>query len=520
MLDEENFFKAFTLSICSSLDIQKGLDRCLAAIGKAFPCAHISIQLPEPELNKIHLIAISGLHSDDPFVRTGIILPPGMKNRVAHTWQTLPKVSIIPDLCDHPHFSSILDHLGINIKVSAAILKVELENNRISSFWFAHTHPFRYTERHGELLKSIHDPLAIAILNSNEYRQLKRTSSLIGNVQPYNTAGLGGTNPPSNVVGENSGLKNVMDLVHQVAIYNSPVLISGETGVGKEIIANAVHNLSKRRNGPFIKVNCGAIPDSLVESELFGHEKGAFTGAHEKKIGRFERAQGGTIFLDEISEMSELAQIRMLRVLQNKEIERIGGTQLIRTDVRVIAATNKNLKDMVSSGRFREDLWFRLNIFPITIPPLRHRKEDIPLFVDHFIEKKCRELFIREKPEYGPQHIECLINHDWPGNVRELENIIERALISYNKTGTISWGDLSESVVRPEHAPSLRPPGSSSSKSLDDVIVSTIREALILSGGKINGRGGAAEILKLHPNTLRNKMIKYGLLKSKDASGI
>ena len=215
----------------------------------------------------------------------------------------------------------------------------------------------------------------------------------------------------------------------------------GETGVGKEVIANAIHNLSLRSNGPFIRVNCGAIPPTLMDSELFGHEKGAFTGALFQKRGRFERADGGTIFLDEIGELPLEAQVRLLRVLQEKEIERVGGTETIQVDIRVIAATHRNLDQMLAEGRFREDIYFRLRVFPIAIPPLRLRPEDIPVLVQHFIQKKCREMKTVKIPSLAPGALDRLMLYNWPGNVRELENAVERELI-VNKGSLLSFDDL------------------------------------------------------------------------------
>jgi transcriptional regulator with PAS, ATPase and Fis domain len=231
------------------------------------------------------------------------------------------------------------------------------------------------------------------------------------------------------IIGADFGLRDVMKMVHQVAPLSSPVLLMGETGSGKEVIANAIHISSIRGNNPYIRVNCGAIPEGLIDSELFGHEKGAFTGAISEKKGRFERAHTGTIFLDEVGELPPAAQVRLLRVLQQREIERVGGTELIPVDVRIISAIHQNLERMVRAGEFREDLWFRLNVFPIMIPPLRQRIDDIPALVHHFMERKARALKIWEVPTVPQEEIERLQAHHWPGNVRELENVVERALI-------------------------------------------------------------------------------------------
>jgi len=290
---------------------------------------------------------------------------------------------------------------------------------------------------------------------------------------------------------------------------DSPVLILGETGVGKEMVANYIHYASHRRNGPLIKVNCGAIPENLMDSELFGHEKGAFTGALEQKRGRFERADRGTIFLDEVGELSQQAQIRLLRVLQEKTIERIGGSREIPVNVRVISATHRNLQQMVADGEFREDLWFRLNVFPIAIPPLRERKADIPALAEHFIQKKAQALKLRQKPELQYGAMDQLLAHDWPGNIRELENFIERALIQY-RGGRISFASLFDQSGRPDTKPSGTGP-SARTPTLDEVMAQHIRQVLAETNGKISGPGGAAEILGLHYSTLRHRMRKLGI---------
>ncbi|MBI4962687.1 MAG: nif-specific transcriptional activator NifA [Desulfomonile tiedjei] len=233
---------------------------------------------------------------------------------------------------------------------------------------------------------------------------------------------------PSNIVGNSKGMQIVYDLIAQVSKSDTTVLIRGESGTGKELVAHAIHFNSFRASKPFIKVNCGALPESVVESELFGHEKGAFTGAIATRKGRFELAHGGTIFLDEIGDLSPTTQIKFLRVLQEKEFERVGGTQTIKTDVRVMTATNRDLEELIEQGKFRQDLYYRLNVFPIHIPPLRERKTDIPLLADHFVEKysKVNHKTIRR---ISTPAIDMLMTYHWPGNVRELENCMERAVV-------------------------------------------------------------------------------------------
>jgi transcriptional regulator with GAF, ATPase, and Fis domain len=307
-----------------------------------------------------------------------------------------------------------------------------------------------------------------------------------------------------------------MEMVRQVAPLPSPVLLLGETGTGKEVIAGAIHHLSPRKDGPFVKVNCGAIPETLMDSELFGHEKGAFTGALSLKRGRFERANGGTIFLDEVVELHPEAQVRLLRVLQEKEIERVGGTGPIKIDIRIIAATNRNLETMIKEGKLREDLYFRLKVFPIVVPPLRNRKSDIPTLLQHFIQKKSREMRLKSISTLAAGALERLMAYDWPGNVRELENAVERALI-LSKGEPLRFNDLevpiqsepsfkSRAILEP--CPDFQ---IEESLGLDEILSHHIRHVLKMTGGRVGGIKGAAHLLQINPYTLRKKMKKLGI---------
>jgi transcriptional regulator with GAF, ATPase, and Fis domain len=317
------------------------------------------------------------------------------------------------------------------------------------------------------------------------------------------------------IVGAGSGLRQTMTMVRQVAPQTSPVLVIGETGSGKELIARAVHDFSPRRDGPFIKVNCGAIPQSLMDSELFGHEKGAFTGATARKRGRFERAGGGTILLDEVGELTPEAQIRLLRVLQEKEIERVGGTMPVKLNIRVVAATHRNLEDMVAAGVFRQDLFYRLNVFPVHIPPLRRRKEDIEPLVRHFLTRKSMEMGRRLAPTLAPGSLEQLKAYDWPGNVRELEHTIERALI-LNEGELLDFKDFAaRAALGP---PAVPAPPVSEIKPLDHVMCEHISHALAACQGRVEGKFGAARVLRLKPGTLRHRMKKLGIPFGRNAS--
>jgi transcriptional regulator with GAF, ATPase, and Fis domain len=307
----------------------------------------------------------------------------------------------------------------------------------------------------------------------------------------------------SDMIGKSNALRYVQKRVAQVAPTDSSVVILGETGVGKELVARALHDNSKRSARPFIKINCASIPSNLVESELFGHERGAFTDAHQQRKGRFELADTGTLFLDEISELPQDMQAKLLRVLQDGEFERVGGNRTLKSDVRVIAATNKDLNAEVKAGRFRADLFYRLNVYPITVPPLRKRREDITLLVEHFIFLIAPR--IGKKIEKIPKELmEHLKAYDWPGNIRELRNVVERSIITSPNSTLLVVDDL----VNEQRLPSAE---FGSSISLDEVQRQHILAILKKTSGKIEGPDGAAEILQLKPSTLRHRIKKLGV---------
>jgi transcriptional regulator with GAF, ATPase, and Fis domain len=316
------------------------------------------------------------------------------------------------------------------------------------------------------------------------------------------------------MVGRSPALLSLLHKVERVADTDSTVLITGETGTGKELIARALHSRSGRRHRALVKVNCGAVPASLIESELFGHVKGAFTGALEKRAGRFELADGGTIFLDEIGELPLDTQVKLLRVLQEREFEPVGSSRTVCVNVRIIAATNRNLAAEAQAGRFRSDLFFRLNVVPLTVPPLRERPEDIPLLVTYFVSRFSKK-FGREIDGVSRSAMDRLASYPWQGNIRELQNIIERAVVM--STGPQLTIDP-EVLPLPDAAPSNRARLSSdapaSTMSMQDAERRHIIEALRRTGGVIEGPAGAARILDLHPNTLRSRMKKLGVTRT------
>ncbi len=321
-------------------------------------------------------------------------------------------------------------------------------------------------------------------------------------------------------IGSSNKIKEVVSIIEKVAKTDSSVLITGESGTGKEMVARYIHELSPRKNGPFVKVNCGALTETLLESEMFGHERGAFTGAVRQKLGRFELADGGTIFLDEIGEISLSTQVKLLRVLQEKEFERVGGEKTIKVDVRIIAATNKDLKTEVMEKRFREDLYYRLYIVPIEVPPLRDRREDIPELVQYFI-KKHRERTRSQVSDISQEALDVLKKYHWPGNIRELENVIEQTLVLCPKK-VIEASDLpfhirsplceqkndrSSVIVRFSYGMNLE-------SFILDIERQIIKETLELTK---NNRAEAARLLGMKPSSLQYKIAKYNLLESHPA---
>ncbi|KIQ14755.1 Fis family transcriptional regulator [Flavobacterium sp. MEB061] len=363
-----------------------------------------------------------------------------------------------------------------------------------------------YNKNHLTLCERLQEPLIFAIENlisHDKKRDKKNTSSEnIVSVKNIKDAGF------ESIIGKSPALLKIFDHILQVAPADTTVLITGESGTGKESIAHSIKELSNRKNQPFVKINCSALPQSLIESELFGHEKGSFTGAAERRIGKFEQADNGTLFLDEIGDMPLEMQAKLLRAIQEKEIERVGGNASIKVNVRIIAATNCNLEKEVADGRFRLDLYYRLNVFPIQLPPLRERKEDIGLLARHFIAVYSSKTG-KNVTEISESALKSLLLYQWPGNIRELENLIERSIL-LAKTNTI------------EHIPLPAFDDAKINTKSNDWYFKTIQEnerehiinVLEKCNGRIRGIGGASEILGLPPTTLASRMQKLGIKRS------
>lgn len=359
------------------------------------------------------------------------------------------------------------------------------------------------TEQEFEGLAVFANQAAMAIKNAQLFSEVEQLKNRLQAENLYLREEIKLEHNFEEIIGDSPAVKAVFRKIEQVAPTDSTVLILGETGTGKELIARAVHNLSPRKTRPLVKVNCGAIPANLVESELFGHEKGAFTGALARRIGRFELADGGTIFLDEVGELPPDVQIKLLRVLQEREFDRVGSNQPNKVNVRVIAATNRNLQEMVKAGSFRADLLYRLNVFPIDVPPLRVRSSDIPLLVRSISDKFSKKLDKRFE-DIPRRTMDLLTTYAWPGNIRELENVIERAAI-------LSQGPLLQ--IDEAFFPSSTTTEPATSDTLEEVERTHIIKLLQETEWVIEGKQGAAPKLGLHPNTLRSRMQKLGIKK-------
>jgi len=510
MIDENTFFREVTLRLCGHLRLEEGLHACFRYLARHIPARAMYLETYEADIHAMRVVARADADGGE---RMDVLVPFSDEAKAAmvelagvYAAGQLPPVLVINNPEEEPVTMRMLRSLGEPL-CSALSLPLIVEGEPRGALALIAEGPDRFDDEHVRLYASLKEPFFIAMSNTLQHEEVLKLRDRLADDNRYLNRELRRLSGDE-IVGADFGLREVMRLVRQVAPTESPVLLTGETGAGKDVIANAIHFGSPRREGPFIPVNCGAIPDSLLDSELFGHEKGAFTGALARKRGRFERADGGTILLDEIGEMPPEAQVRLLRVLQHREIERVGGNERIMVDIRIIAATNKDLEALVRAGRFREDLWFRLNVFPIEVPPLRERLSDIPALVQHFVERKAADLKLGETPRLAPGAIDQLVAYRWPGNVRELENLIERAMILH-RGEPLRFDDLGAPGRATPVAAAV--PAQDEVLDLNTVTARHISRVLELTGGKIHGPGGAGELLGLNPNTLRSKMRRLGI---------
>ncbi|MBN1879460.1 sigma 54-interacting transcriptional regulator [bacterium] len=522
-MNNVEFFTGIAKSITSSLDIGEALADTLHFLQYEIPVDVISLFYFDFNQESLFCLAEADTASarsmfDNP-LNCGPLAPfihPVADRR--RTLSTIPDVDVMSnEEIDWYYRNNPVMSQRYQKYRGGSVLRLWLHigEDMTGTFLVISKQPNLFTDDIRKLFEQVRDPITIAMSNARRYQELVMLKSRLedeNRAMRLDMIRETGNQP----VGAEFGLKDVLTMARQVANMPSPVLLLGETGTGKEVIANAIHMFSDRRDNPMIKVQAGAIPETLLDSELFGHERGAFTGAIGTFRGRFERAEGGTLFLDEIGELTLEAQIKLLRVLQEHKIERLGGDRTIDVDVRIIAATNRNLAQMVTKGSFREDLWFRLNVFPIHLPPLRYRKEDIPSLVNHFVQKKSHELNLQQQPLIRHSVLKSLIDYDWPGNVRELQNVIERALIL--QPGP--YLEIPDSLLKSFRTyPESDEPASYQTiispvddfPSLDSIQTRHIREALRLSHGRVSGIDGAADLLKINPNTLRARMKKLGI---------
>jgi transcriptional regulator with GAF, ATPase, and Fis domain len=516
-INESEFFREMTLRICGSLDIDHALSQAFEYMREHIPIDAMGLgynNLDEKHIDKARIFVVAkAARKGARYIWKDESMEIALSDEVVEYTRSLPTdypttIAINRPGDSPPFMHEVFPGLASN---SAIFLRLRVHGGIPGVLLISVEGHDRYSPEHTRLLDTIREPFAIAMTNARRYRELVRMKDLLAEdnralqTDIKRTIGV-------EVIGADFGLREVMEQVRKVAPSNSPTLLLGETGTGKEIIANAIHMASPRSKGPMISMQCGAIPDTLLDVELFGHEKGAFTGAVERKRGRFERANGGTLFLDEIGELSQEAQVKLLRVLQERRFERVGGTKTIEVDVRVIVATHRDLDKMVREGTFREDLWYRLNVLPIRIPPLRLRREDIPSLVQYFVERKAREMNLQHTPHFSSRDLDRLKAYDWPGNVRELQNIVERALI-LSRGERLRFPDLSTNHQAPGNLNKALT--TTPLRTMDEAIADHIRAVLDRVEWQVAGSGGAAEILQMNPSTLRFRMKKLGVKKER-----
>ena len=488
-------------AVCAHLDRHPLFHSVSAAVQSVVPFDRMGIILPSSEENGL-LLYIFETHGGEARLRPGVTFP---RAGTVPGWVLEHKQSFIgsslKDFGAFPVSREILKQEGMQ---SNCVLPLLVEGGAVGALVFLGKEPDHFSSVQLPLLEEMASVVALALDNCLAYEEITRLKDQLAQENIYLQEEIKTEHNFDEIVGRSPALKKVLTRVEKVAPADSSVLINGETGTGKELIARAIHDLSQRKDRPLIKVNCAALPIGLIESELFGHEKGAFTGALTKKTGRFELAHQGTIFLDEIGDLPPEIQVKLLRILQEPEFERVGGTQTIKVDVRVIAATNRDLEKAVSENSFRSDLYYRLNVFPIHLPSLREREGDVPLLVQYFVNKHASKMGKRIE-KVNQKTMRRLTEYAWPGNIRELENVIERSVIL-----------SSESILEIEDEFAL--PSSTHLDqeekelvTLHDVERNHIVEILNQTGWVVEGRKGAARILDLHPNTLRGRMKKLGI---------
>jgi transcriptional regulator with GAF, ATPase, and Fis domain len=497
--------------VCRHLDIGESVARIVPLLGRRLPAERILVRRVDPVRSCVETVASA---PDDAAASTlparGPCLPEEMERILL--WCKADRVLLEPAAEVRKHYPKLLSE-GIEADVLAAPLNAADGPVGVVLALAAAGHPFRGEQE--DLLGALREPLAVALENDRRLREMTALREAVEADNRSLLARLDRHDISDSVVGAETGLKSVMEHIDLVARSDIPVLVLGETGSGKEVVARAIHKRSRRASGPFLRVNCGAIPPDLVDSELFGHERGSFTGAVAARQGWFERANGGTLFLDECGELPLSVQVRLLRILQDGSFERVGGERHLHADVRIVAATHRDLHTMVAAGRFREDLWYRIAVFPIRLPPLRDRRDDIPQLAAHFALRAAKRLGTTPLVPSGDD-LALLVNYPWPGNVRELAAVIERAAIlggGKHLEVAQALGSPLPSASRPAEPtpPLLSPATPAAFLTLDAAMKQHVESALARTRGRVEGPDGAAALLRINPHTLRARMRKLGV---------
>jgi len=486
-----------TESIASHRDLEELFRDLAHRLPQVVPFDYINAVLHEParDVMRLWLLVTSIPSTIIPGLEIPVDESPG-----GWVWKTQQPLTV-NDVTQERRFPRLMAMLRENGVQSFCVVPLTTAQRRLGAMGFGSLQRRTYQEAELAFMRQVAKQVAVAVDNALAYDNIAQLRDKLTKEKLYLEEEIQTDYNFEEIVGDSQALKRVLKAVQTVAVTDSTVLILGETGSGKELVARALHNLSDRRERTFVKLNCAAIPTGLLESELFGHEKGAFTGAIATKIGRFELADRGTLFLDEVGEIPPELQVKLLRVLQEQEFERLGSTRTIRVSVRIVAATNRDLRHMVEEQKFRSDLYYRLNVFPITVPPLRERAEDVPMLVRHFAQKFAQRM--KKRIETIPsESMRALQNYAWPGNVRELENFVERAVIlSSNSDLFVPIAELKR--------PSSTPNGSV--VTLEDAEREHILKALRDAQWTIGGPAGAAAKLGMKRTTLQSKMQKLGI---------
>ena len=503
-------------AIITNLTEQALLRSISEAVRPFIPFDRCAITLYDPKTDTIRFLAVEGVLRSDHF-QAGLQV-----GRVEKTMCRPGEPPIINSLSarnlEKEHDFANESRLWAEGLRSLCVVPMILRGKSIGALSVVSREQDAYSDEDMQFLQEVSIQVALAIENMKFYEEIAALKARLEQENVYLREEVRTEHNFEEIVGSSPPLVAVLHAVEQVAPADSTVLILGETGTGKELIARAIHNRSARRERALVTVNCSAISAGLVESELFGHRKGAFTGAIEQRIGRFELANNGTIFLDEIGELPLEAQVKLLRVLQEQEFEPVGSSRPVRVDVRVIAATNRDLLREVESGRFRSDLFYRLNVFPVQMPPLRERRSDIPQLVALFLSRFSKRLG-KKIDGVSKETITRLMEYSWPGNIRELQNVIERAVVMSSGPNLQLDQHLAPLPAHESKAAAAAAPGDikpiegepRSSASLDDVERAHIVSVLRQTTGVIDGPRGAAQILKIHPNTLRHRLGRLGI---------